>query len=68
MWFNTIAMISSLEYLHNKGCMQTVVVMTCVPPQGEPYLGTSYAIMMCYWDGITHFLMYLVLVRRMSKK
>ncbi|XP_072516703.1 transmembrane 6 superfamily member 2b [Salminus brasiliensis] len=33
---------------------------------GEPYLGSAYAIMMCYWDGIVHFIMYLVLIRRMS--
>ncbi|TRZ02822.1 hypothetical protein DNTS_026431 [Danionella cerebrum] len=33
---------------------------------GEPYLGTPYAIMMCYWDGIVHFIIYLTLIQRMS--
>ncbi|KAA0712191.1 Transmembrane 6 superfamily member 2 [Triplophysa tibetana] len=35
---------------------------------GEPYLGTPYAIMMCYWDGIVHFIIYLMLVQRMSNR
>uniref|UniRef100_A0A8C2I5Z2 Transmembrane 6 superfamily member 2 n=1 Tax=Cyprinus carpio TaxID=7962 RepID=A0A8C2I5Z2_CYPCA len=35
---------------------------------GEPYLGTPYAIMMCYWDGIVHFILYLMLIHRMSNR
>ncbi|XP_066504353.1 transmembrane 6 superfamily member 2b [Hoplias malabaricus] len=35
---------------------------------GEPYLGSSYAIMMCYWDGVVHFIIYLVLIHRMSNR
>uniref|UniRef100_A0A672SHV2 Transmembrane 6 superfamily member 2 n=1 Tax=Sinocyclocheilus grahami TaxID=75366 RepID=A0A672SHV2_SINGR len=35
---------------------------------GEPYLGTPNAIMMCYWDGIAHFILYLMLIHRMSSK
>lgn len=36
--------------------------------QGEPYLGTAYAIMMCYWDGIVHFIMYLVMISRITDR
>ena len=36
--------------------------------QGEPYLGTAYAIMMCYWDGIAHFIMYLAMISRITDR
>ncbi|KAG7456739.1 hypothetical protein MATL_G00238970 [Megalops atlanticus] len=35
---------------------------------GEPYIVTAYAIMMGYWDGIVHFLLYLFMVQRMAKE
>ncbi|KAF3834999.1 hypothetical protein F7725_027557 [Dissostichus mawsoni] len=41
---------------------------TCVIDLGEPYLGTPYAIMMCYWDGIVHFIMYLVMISRITDR
>ncbi|XP_034036738.1 transmembrane 6 superfamily member 2 [Thalassophryne amazonica] len=36
--------------------------------KGEPYLGTPYAIMMCYWDGIAHFIMYLMMISRITDR
>ena len=41
---------------------------SCCVLQGEPYLGTAYAIMMCYWDGIAHFIMYLVMISRITDR
>ncbi|XP_029003998.1 transmembrane 6 superfamily member 2b [Betta splendens] len=35
---------------------------------GEPYLGTAYAIMMCYWDGIVHFALYLMMISRITDR
>ncbi|CAL8268720.1 unnamed protein product [Arctogadus glacialis] len=35
---------------------------------GEPYLGSAYAIMMCYWDGIVHFVMYLMMISRITDR
>ncbi|XP_069006031.1 transmembrane 6 superfamily member 2b [Embiotoca jacksoni] len=35
---------------------------------GEPYLGSAYSIMMCYWDGIVHFIMYLVMISRITDR
>lgn len=41
---------------------------SCLCFKGEPYLGTAYAIMMCYWDGIAHFIMYLVMISRITDR
>uniref|UniRef100_A0AAY4EJX2 EXPERA domain-containing protein n=1 Tax=Denticeps clupeoides TaxID=299321 RepID=A0AAY4EJX2_9TELE len=35
--------------------------------KGEPYLGTAYCIMMCYWEGIVQFILQLLMVRQMSR-
>nr|XP_023653769.1 transmembrane 6 superfamily member 2 isoform X1 [Paramormyrops kingsleyae]XP_023653771.1 transmembrane 6 superfamily member 2 isoform X1 [Paramormyrops kingsleyae]XP_023653772.1 transmembrane 6 superfamily member 2 isoform X1 [Paramormyrops kingsleyae] len=35
--------------------------------KGEPCMVTAYAIMMCYWDGVVHFLLYLLLLHHRAK-
>uniref|UniRef100_H3D6N4 Transmembrane 6 superfamily member 2b n=1 Tax=Tetraodon nigroviridis TaxID=99883 RepID=H3D6N4_TETNG len=58
-----IDLVSALEY---DGIISGF--MQFYQKTGEPYLGTAYAIMMCYWDGIVHFIMYLVMISRITDR
>ncbi|KAM9358156.1 transmembrane 6 superfamily member 2 [Symphorus nematophorus] len=58
-----IDLVSALEY---DGIISGF--MEFYQKTGEPYLGTAYAIMMCYWDGIAHFIMYLVMISRITDR
>ncbi|KAK2822306.1 hypothetical protein Q5P01_022371 [Channa striata] len=34
---------------------------------GEPHLSTAYAVMMSYWEGVVHFVLFLTIVHRMFR-
>ncbi|XP_077472034.1 transmembrane 6 superfamily member 2-like [Stigmatopora argus] len=34
---------------------------------GEPHLSTAYAVMMSYWEGIVHFVLFLTIIHRMFR-
>ncbi|XP_061696357.1 transmembrane 6 superfamily member 2 [Syngnathoides biaculeatus] len=34
---------------------------------GEPHLGTAYAVMMSYWEGVVHFFLFLFIIHRMFR-
>ncbi|XP_068557913.1 transmembrane 6 superfamily member 2-like [Cebidichthys violaceus] len=34
---------------------------------GEPHLSTAYAVMMSYWEGVLHFVLFLTIIHRMFK-
>ncbi|KAM6962443.1 transmembrane 6 superfamily member 2 [Aplochiton taeniatus] len=58
-----IDLVSALEY---DGILSGF--MEFYQKTGEPYLGTAYAIMMCYWDGLVHFILYLVMIGRITDR
>lgn len=35
--------------------------------QGEPHLSTAYGVMMSYWEGFVHFILFLTIIHRMFK-
>lgn len=41
--------------------------MTFYVRKGEPHLSSAYAVMMCYWEGVVHFLLLLTMTRCMFK-
>lgn len=65
--FKTVERLYGATVETMKQTLNQHTVHTCVF-QGEPYLGTAYAIMMCYWDGIAHFIMYLVMISRITDR
>ncbi|CAB1326659.1 unnamed protein product [Coregonus sp. 'balchen'] len=35
--------------------------------KGEPHLSAAYAVMMNYWEGVLHFLLFLIIIHRMFR-
>ncbi len=78
VWVNRIYFISVLTI----GCISSVVdifialendsilhgMMSSYLVKGEPYLSSVHGALICYWDGIGHYAMYLVMLLAMVRK
>uniref|UniRef100_A0A3P8SVK8 Transmembrane 6 superfamily member 2a n=1 Tax=Amphiprion percula TaxID=161767 RepID=A0A3P8SVK8_AMPPE len=62
--FSFTCMVGLINALEQDGFISGF--MSFYIKKGEPHLSTAYAVMMSYWEGVVHFILFLTIIHRMK--
>uniref|UniRef100_A0A3P8SV81 Transmembrane 6 superfamily member 2a n=1 Tax=Amphiprion percula TaxID=161767 RepID=A0A3P8SV81_AMPPE len=60
--FSFTCMVGLINALEQDGFISGF--MSFYIKKGEPHLSTAYAVMMSYWEGVVHFILFLTIIHR----